>query len=688
VFRDKTTEAIAHFIGLFDLSTEVARLRKAFNEFEPHQPSKHEPGRLEAKPVSPAAPYDLLGFEPGIHWAASPEPLVKVVHDTQVTFRALPTREGGMPARPEGRDRSVEPFSSGQGGHGQLDPQGSVATFVHQEVRLNDNDFVSVGDAGVVLRGEIDQMPKLGAMVEAANRIAPLASLETGDATSSSASLIAFIDAAAEALRSYAEPTEAPDGYSQDVFVARGATLTGTFWNGSAIEEAPLIDDYLRIKPEEDEEAATPPEAIRMGGDQPALDIHAAGTTTPGKGGYADHAFVDVKTGSNTLVNTTFIENQWAAGHVLAAAGNYRQLDAISQINVWSDADGLDAALNGWKLAPGEATQAFNLAMFKQTDLSASHAANLPAPGQLPAQWAITTLKGDLTILSWIEQMSFVGDSDVAILTATGVKTTVGTGENMALNDAFITELGRFYDLVLVGGNIYDANIISQANILLDDDWVEVLPGFQTQGQAQLSAGNNLLWNEATIHNLHGSGVIQDLPGAYRDTLDDLAAGREQLHKGIFTDPLFTGMAGLRVLYVQGDFLNLQYIKQTNVLGDSDQVALAMSRVMPDITADWTVSTGTNQLINIAGIGDVDYSGKIYVGGQAYSDATLVQAELVANGASFHGFNPTSLVNEAVAFLQDDAFDAAAAPWKTAPVAPAHHGFDGGNIDSLHGMLA
>lgn len=686
MFSDKTTEAIAHFIGLFDVASEGARLRKSFDEFVAQRHHNPEQTELETHPVSPKAPFELSDFHPGVPYHPSAEPLVDVVHDTRVTYRPLPTKELGLPPSIDYPSRGVDLDAVSRSGHGQLDPQGSVGVFVNQEIRLQDNDYVSVGSHGLTLRKAFDPAPSLHDLIDAAEVLDPLDTVSTRGATNDTASLIAFVEAAAEAFRSYSAPTHTKDDVTQKIYLERGSSLAGSFVNGSSVTDLPTLEDYLRIKPESEEEAEAPTDSIRMGGDTPSIVNSATGSTVAGVGDYADHAFVDVKAGSNSLVNTAIIENQWAAGHVIATVGDYHQLDAITQINIVSDNDAVSASLNGWRLKPAEATEAFNVAMFQNTDLTQHHLENLPAPGQFPTQWAITTLTGDLTILSWIEQLSFVSDNDMAILSSTGVKITVGTGENMALNDTFITDLGKFYDLIIVGGGIYDANIISQTNILLDDDLIGTLPGFKTYGEANLSSSHNLLWNSATIQNLQGAGTIEALPDAYKKAAANLASGNENLPKGVFNDAMFEGLAGLRVLYVTGNFMNLQYVKQTNVLGDHDQIALAMSKVA-DTAANWTVSTGSNQLINLAGIMDVDLSGKVYVGGQAYSDATLVQAELISNKPSFDGFagfNASELTKEAVAFLQDDLWNDT--DYGHSTFKPVHAG-DSGAFDALHAML-
>ena len=117
----------------------------------------------------------------------------------------------------------------------------------------------------------------------------------------------------------------------------------------------------------------------------------------------------------------------------------------------------------------------------------------------------MTEIKGDMIFLNWVEQLNFMIDNDIHILSSTGVKTIVTTGENIALNDMSFTELGFHFDLIIVGGSIYDGNIIKQTNILLDDDLIGAVSGFSTNGTAIMSVGGNLLWNQAMIINVGGA---------------------------------------------------------------------------------------------------------------------------------------------------------------------------------------
>ena len=142
-----------------------------------------------------------------------------------------------------------------------------------------------------------------------------------------------------------------------------------------------------------------------------------------------------------------------------------------------------------------------------------------------------------------------------------------------------------------------------------------------------------------------------------------------------------------------GDVLDLSMISQTNVLGDSDQVALVRGRFDAATGGPTvTISTGSNALINKASILDVDSAGgKIMLGGDHYSDEILFQAELVAPGHALDpGANPDALAYEAIAFL--DHPGAASLDTETVGGKPsdalANHHTDISSHDVMHTMLS
>jgi hypothetical protein len=245
-------------------------------------------------------------------------------------------------------------------------------------------------------------------------------------------------------------------------------------------------------------------------------------------------------------------------------------------------------------------------------------------------------------------------DNDSSVVASSfGVTTKIGTGDNQSFNDLTLADLGKYYDLILIGGNYYDANIITQTNVLLDDDVIGALSGFQTSGQGSVSTGDNLLWNNAKITTI-GHDDISGLPVGYYDALHGLAAGGGSIPSSALQDSAFEGLSGLRVLYITGSVYDLQYVSQTNVLGDADQVAVAMNSAQANLDGNWSITTGSNALINSAQIVDVDPTGKTYVGGDHYSDELLVQTDIIRTDQVLEAKDADHLVNEAVAFLSDD----------------------------------
>ena len=52
----------------------------------------------------------------------------------------------------------------------------------------------------------------------------------------------------------------------------------------------------------------------------------------------------------------------------------------------------------------------------------------------------------------------------------------LSTGGNNGFNGVSLLEFGKFFDFIVVDGDYYHANIISQTNVLLDDDTIKSAP--------------------------------------------------------------------------------------------------------------------------------------------------------------------------------------------------------------------
>jgi hypothetical protein len=264
----------------------------------------------------------------------------------------------------------------------------------------------------------------------------------------------------------------------------------------------------------------------------------------------------------------------------------------------------------------------------------------------------VTTIEGDMIFLSWVQQYNFTLDNDTQILTAMGTNTFLSTGLNIGLNTTSFADLGLYFDLIFIGGSLYDGNFISQTNVLLDNDRLIVEDG-SSASKGNAATGENILWNEAAIENV-GPEWTQGLPSHYEDAAANLAAGDKEMPDGFRSDSALDGFGNLKVLYITGDVYDIHSVSQVNMVGDADDLAVYEASLLKAQDSVWQVATGHNMLVNKATILDYDGLGDTaYVGGGLYSDAILVQAEIVEGLTDRITMRGDALANEVIAFLDD-----------------------------------
>jgi len=641
---DKITEEIAHFIGVFHLSVEDARFREAYQQFS-FNPA---PSGLEPLPaIAPhfAAPYQLLGYDPGFDYRS---PRFEPLHANARPLRFHDTYrqndvDGNNPASTWfdwPNHEAARSHWAAKYGPPELEPPGSVVNYINQIVVLSDDDYFSVGGHNLVFSPDAIDNSALLASAEAALSLSPLGDLER---PASGDDIITLIKASILQIET-AEPTSS---HSVQVFTTE-ETIEGIYVNGELVTAAPKLEDY---------------HAFDDGG--PEVEA-GSNVWTMDNGTVAIKASVELQSGGNTLINEALLKNFWTGGTVTAVVGDHVELNMIVQTNALWDTDAITSLLG----IPTNtaANDLFNIATFERLDVSKNPGTDPADFDHYPKYWSVTEIKGDLMIVNWLEQFTFMSDNDIGILSSSGVTTSIVSGNNIGMNHVSILELGFSYDLIIVGGSVYDANYILQTNVLFDNDVVGAAAGFHTPAMGEISSSGNLLWNQAHITNVGNADRFGELPQHYLDAANGLADGGMDIPEEVRSDDAFAGLQGLSVLYIQGDLLNLQYIRQTNILGDSDQIALAKNAVIPNFTAEWSVSTGSNTLVNSAAIADFDSLGKTYVGGDQYSLETLYHAEMISQHQEFGSPHPDALVNEAVLFLDDsmlDATDTAHTPYAT-----------------------
>jgi hypothetical protein len=668
VVLDKVSDAIAHFIGLFQIETEQARMRDDYLQFKALQAAQQPQHPDDPSQISFHSPYDFDDPDPGIHYVpngpdyVSPAP-VDIANYQQLEV-PVPTDVQAL-AYPGYIYPIIHAGSHSLARMFELQPPGAVVAHISQVNALSDNDFVHVGPGNVEFHQIGTPNLALAGLLDQADHALPIgpaafgAAQDIGDFVSGSAAALNALVAGNEGATSDSIGPGDGDGVTIETIVSafNEPVADAIYVNGHIVADAPRLDDMLpsasplaKDAPDlaPDPTPAGGNHAINGGGDS------AAGSSAYGQGELSSDMSVTLGTGANALSNAASLVNDALAGGVFAVAGNHISLDAIVQINAWSDSDSIGASLDGWNgMSHQAATAAFNIAEMQRIDTSTSDGAGAAHPG-FPKAWVVTEISGDYVSLNWVQQLNFVTDNDTAFVTSShGVTTMVGTGENQTFNNVSIADLGQYYDLVLIGGNYYDANIIAQTNVLLDDDVAGSIGGFHTSGTGSVSTGDNLLWNDARIVTV-GSNTVDALPSGFAKALQDFEGGDHTLGAAVLNDDAFQGMAGLRVLYISGSIYDLQYIHQTNVLGDSDQIALAMNTTQAGDGGDWSVTTGSDALINTARIVDADPAAKTYVGGDHYSDELLVQTDIIRTDHLLETRDGDHLVNEAVAFLSDD----------------------------------
>ncbi|WP_193178339.1 type I secretion protein [Oricola nitratireducens] len=630
VSLDPITEAIAHFIGFFELAVEEARGRLDYDEFRALKAKQMDGAEIIAVGNFVNTPYQLLDVQPDLHYQPFDQSVVPLWARSHVDGHYLPPATAGADTPHPNTLPGLGGFllSLGTRFEFTVTPPGSIAVVAQQVNHVYDNDYLNMTDAKVDTMSSDYLDAGLGVLAAEASDIDPIGALTQPD------SEIAIADLVEEVARIVRSDQEEGPSEAQ-IHVAAGADADGIHSNGVRVDEAPLLSDYLP----ENEEPEEP---------QPVSVVH-------GEGHIEMHGDVTLDAGSNLLVNEAFIGSNWIVAPVFAVAGDTVHVNIVSQVNVWSDADTIGSEFSGWLAPDAAATRAFNIASVTLDPAPPADADAEPALSGLPEQWHVTRLDGNLVLLNWIEQLSFMTDHDTAILTHAGSQSLLQTGGNTTINSFSLGEFGNYYDLVVVGGSYHYANVIEQKNILLDDDFVWSQGDFATSGHASLSTSDNLLWNQANIHAA-GQMQFESMPDHYLEAMQSLASGSDDLNAGVLGDAAFAGFDSLSVLYISGSILSLKYISQTNILGDSDQIAM-FGEEQDGVPTDWTISTGSNDLLNIASIAEGGVDSTVYTGGEIYSDALLYQAELISNDPFGEIGAPSDLASEAVLFLADDMLD-------------------------------
>ncbi|WP_334478547.1 hypothetical protein [Bradyrhizobium algeriense] len=367
--------------------------------------------------------------------------------------------------------------------------------------------------------------------------------------------------------------------------------------------------------------------------------------------------------GNNFSINAALIVDIGESARTMVVMGDYFKTDAIFQTNTIMDDDRV--RISGGDREPSSTSDqdvATNIADFVQNpSIYTGFSAQFAGPN-----WIVDVVDGDFYSVHAVAQVNLLSDNDVATQVSSSSHYNLVSGYNTQGNLAQIIDGSVEYDLIIIKGSYHGLNVIFQNNILLDNDKIKMAADGADPSQSASSDNNNLL-NDATIAN-YGGDTFDELPGNLELIQRLLDAGMTSL------DPELAGAlighgGPLKVLYITGDYYDINAAWQTNITSDVDvmyqlqnQPVADLLALDPDGAVTQSVTTGGNELVNDAAIVDVNPDAT-YVGGHIYTDSILVQADLVptASDSAVNG-DTHALVTELIAFVDDHPQDTASPP--------------------------
>ena len=646
---DKVTEIVAHMIGIFHITIEEERMRDVYAKFKALQQADPEAGDLLNIAVKFSAPYSLKDFAPALKYAnPGPEQAPEISgNGVYVTPLSLPqfllfdnAQIGAL------QDIGPLAFAAPSGTPIlTLEPPGSVAIFSFQTAWMRDDDllFLNEDKADFVDPAEfLQELQNYYAVGQTLGSITSDVPYNFSEST-----LVA-----AKSLRDAMSATNDTPVIGETVTVVHGEDAYGGHVNGETVEEVPLLDDVMPAFFKAENEDVT----LQGVGAADEDDPDAIENTDPfqgleGPSPAAQRFEVDeghqVVSGANVLINDATIAVGWLDAPVISVMGDVVNLTSISQVNVLIE----HANING---AAGTTLSAtFNVAMMSLVS-SNPEPEGTPSedteagPLGLPENWAVTRIDGDILAVNWVSQFSFMTDFDRADVQFTGTNTYIGLGDNTIVNLVDLAEIGYGYDLIMIGGNLITINQISQMNILMDNDTITSTAGVPYN----FSGSDNLLFNGASISTV-GIDTYSQMSSNFEAASDAFADGAETLSESVARDSVFEGDDILTVLYIDGDLTTINWLEQTNVMGDSDQINVALDNFAAQTGASVQLVSGSNTAINLASVEIYGVDSEVQVNGEVYSDALLYQANLIDTDSDPLGVSMPALATEAVAFLAD-----------------------------------
>lgn len=379
----------------------------------------------------------------------------------------------------------------------------------------------------------------------------------------------------------------------------------------------------------------------------------------------ADH-IQDVYLGSNTTANDAVVAGFNGLCGSMVVLGDYYQTNLISQTNVLAQSNWLNVYGSGASSSQVvvDPNAVHNAAEFQTVG-------GIEGPWMVggPTHWNVDVLDGSLYDVKSFVQTNYLSDNDLVSQTQSIGESQIVAGSNGLVNALDFQNLSAQYDLIIVEGGYHQANMIYQTNVLVDftHGWQI---GDGTNGEAAggaIRAGGDALINDATVI-YQGATGSQSVSQGILDLVHALDA-KDGTLTAAQIEASFPYLAGsANVLVVTGDYYDLTYLSQTNIVRDSNSAA----QVMLAANGQQSMTTGHDVAVNSAIVIDGGSLTTPYVQGQTYSDSLLIQTNIVATDQKITVNDPSQLAPELVAFTGDHGQPAADAPQLFGPD-PQHH---------------
>lgn len=629
------TETIWHFIGYLHLADSVARA-PVFYEGDLQATLPQEPHDPAREPLRGLAFDELVSVPTTMQETLASRPPGSLSNDLSPAAFGLPGRPlAPVPPPLKPLSLQADQHGFGMGASQRLITveyrEGGIENLIQirQVNILDDRDLITsddirYADGSVVVPPELRLGDRFAELVMQANDVAPdgipdmATALQFG--TESAVALISGRDAAwAETGSPY------PEGTSVD------AAPVGRIVDGVADAPAPYAPTLLDIAPWRPDEA--PVEHVVE------AKLELAGPT----GGVATLA----ETGLNVQVNAAVIIDANEAVGSMMVGGDYFYSRGIVQVNILVDNDHVDIAVAG-DLSPIVKTagnEAHNIAEFitHESTISVRGAAGTP-------HWVVDVMPGDFYDVRSIVQFNGLDDNDRTVQAEGGTYFNLGTGENLQINLTKVFGIDS-YDIIIIGGNYHRADWIYQYNIMLDPDYAKLYSTGGEDSDTTVTTGFNSLTNQATIES-YDAAAFKPMLDAHHDLMGLLAGGATILIPDADWQLYGSASGTLKILYVSGDYYDVNVITQVNFLIDGDQSLQASANA----GTEQGVAAGGNSALNEAVIVDPGLlSTSNYLGGEAYEEAVLIQVDIVTDSDTVTIHDTTTLVPELVAFAQQAA---------------------------------